>query len=138
MPHNISTIDDIRLLRHHLLDKTCKWVWLNQDEVKKHMATFAAQVKDGIVAGRKRKVRSDKGKPRKKRAAQADEEEIEDEHEDEREVAPGEANALERGNPRATRLSTIRPRRMIPATLEEVMRMMMTRCCATPFFMHIH
>jgi hypothetical protein len=76
-PHNISTIDEIRLLQHHLLKKTCKWVKLNQAKVKKHMETYAAKVKEGIIVGHKWKVRSDKGKRQKKRAVQ-DDKEIED------------------------------------------------------------
>jgi len=85
-PHNISTVDEIRLLRHSLLEKTCKWVKLSKDEVKKHMETYAAKVKEGILVGRKRKVRSDKGKPRKKRAVQDVDEENEGDEEIEDEV----------------------------------------------------
>jgi hypothetical protein len=85
-PHHISTIDEIRLLRHHLLEKTCKWVGLTREEIKRHMDEYAANVRDGAVTGRKRKVRSDKGKLRKKqRAAVEDEDDGEDNAEDENE-----------------------------------------------------
>ncbi|KAF8338373.1 hypothetical protein F5887DRAFT_983449 [Amanita rubescens] len=58
-PHYICTVDEIRLLRHHLLTR---------EEVKKLADEYAAKVRDGAITGRKRKVRSDKGKPRKRRA----------------------------------------------------------------------
>lgn len=84
-PHNICTIDEIRLLRHQLLEKTCKWVRLTREEVKRHMDEYAAHVRDG-VAGRKRKVRSDKGKSRKTRKVAVDnEDDGEDIAEDENE-----------------------------------------------------
>ena len=81
-PHNIHTVDEIRLLRHHLRENKCKWIRLTEEEVRKHMEQYVAKVRDGIVATRKRKIRSDKGKPRKKRAVEVDEED-ENFHEDE-------------------------------------------------------
>ena len=58
------------------LKKTCKWVKLSQDEVKNHMAGYASKVKDGVIVGRKRKVRSDKVKSQKKWVVQDVDEEI--------------------------------------------------------------
>ena len=77
-PHNICTVDEIRLLRHHLREKNCKWIKLTEDEVQEHMEGYAAKVQKGIAATRKRKICSDKGKPRKKRTMQVNPEDEED------------------------------------------------------------
>jgi hypothetical protein len=77
-PHSISTVDEIRLLRHYLVEKQCKWVKLTHAQIKEIMESFAAKVQDGTIAGRKRKVRADKGKPRKKRASAADSEDVDE------------------------------------------------------------
>lgn len=107
-PHSISTIDEIRLLRHHLVEKQCKWVKLTDAEVKECMASFAAKVRDGVVAGRKRKVRADKGKPRKKRASATEDvdEEIElgedaVDEEDEEEEGPRRSRRITKGKYRS-------------------------------------
>ncbi|KAG6875059.1 hypothetical protein C0993_010410 [Termitomyces sp. T159_Od127] len=65
-PSNISTIDDIRLLRSTLKDGSCKWAFLTAEERKEHDQKLASARKEGEVVGKKRKERSDKGKPRMK------------------------------------------------------------------------
>ncbi|KAF8308653.1 hypothetical protein F5887DRAFT_912336 [Amanita rubescens] len=92
-PHHICTIDEIRLLRYHLLEKTCKWVKLTREEVKRHMDEYAAKVGTG-AAGRRRKVRADKGKPRKRRRVAVEDEEDIDEDENEDNDAVGGMSSL--------------------------------------------
>ncbi|KIL64038.1 hypothetical protein M378DRAFT_39305, partial [Amanita muscaria Koide BX008] len=60
-PHTIYTVDEARLLRHYLQEKSCHWVKLSKQEARKHMASIVEKEKEGVIIGRKRKVRSDKG-----------------------------------------------------------------------------
>ncbi len=60
-PHLIYTVDDARLLRHCLREKTCHWVKLSNKEVVEHFAEMIAKERNGGIVGRKRKTRSDKG-----------------------------------------------------------------------------
>jgi hypothetical protein len=108
-PHSISTVDEIRLLRHHLVEKQCKWVKLTGAEITESMESFAAKVRDGAIAGRKRKVRADKGKPRKKRAPAAEDadeeiepgEEVDEDEEDEE--GPRRSHRIAKGGYRSNR-----------------------------------
>lgn len=65
-PANLSSIDEVRTLRHVLKSNECRWVRLSQAEVDEHMATIVEREAAGEQVGRKRKQHSDKGKSRKK------------------------------------------------------------------------
>ncbi|KAG6876904.1 hypothetical protein C0992_011402 [Termitomyces sp. T32_za158] len=63
-PSNISTLDDVRLLHSALKNGQCKWMFLAVEERKEHDQKLANAWGEGVVIGKKRKERSDKGKPR--------------------------------------------------------------------------
>lgn len=65
-PSNVSTIDDIRLLRSALQNGDCRWEFLTAQERKEHDHKLADARNKGVVIGKKRKERSDKGRPRMK------------------------------------------------------------------------
>jgi hypothetical protein len=67
-PSILTSVDDVRLLLHVLRTKKCRWVQLSDDEVVEHMEDLQRRMDAGEVVGRKRKIRSDKGKKRKKLA----------------------------------------------------------------------
>jgi hypothetical protein len=67
-PANLSSVDEVRVLRHALKSNECHWVQLSEAEVEANMASIAEREAAGEQVGRKRKLRSDKGKPRKKSA----------------------------------------------------------------------
>ncbi|KAG6888716.1 hypothetical protein C0992_007675 [Termitomyces sp. T32_za158] len=69
-PSNISTVDDIRLLRSALRDGDCKWRFLTAEEQREHDRKLAEARGQGVTIGKKRKERSDKGKPRNQEKAQ--------------------------------------------------------------------
>ncbi|KAF8335250.1 hypothetical protein F5887DRAFT_892057 [Amanita rubescens] len=61
-PSHISTVDEIRMLRHSLQVGTCHWVRLSQAEVAEHANNIIQLQQNGETVGRKRKERSDKGR----------------------------------------------------------------------------
>jgi hypothetical protein len=69
-PHQLTTIAAAKSLQNSLTVSTCKWVVMSKRQQKEHAATLVADAEGGQEVGRKRKVRSDKGK---KRGKQADE-----------------------------------------------------------------
>ena len=75
-PSHISTVDDIRMLRHSLQTGVCHWVRLSQAEAAEHGNNIIQRQQDGEIVGRKHKERSDKGRWHAVRARN-------DEHEDE-------------------------------------------------------
>ena len=70
-PANLSCVDEVRALKHALKSNECHWVRLSGSDVEEHMSSIAEREAAGEHVGRKRKQRSDKGKPRKKSAAGA-------------------------------------------------------------------
>ncbi|KAF8808962.1 hypothetical protein BYT27DRAFT_7222761 [Phlegmacium glaucopus] len=60
-PHNIHTIDDLRLLLEALCSGSCHWVHMSQVEMTKHEADYARRKANGEVVVKKRKQRSDNG-----------------------------------------------------------------------------
>lgn len=100
-PHQLTTSAAAKSLQNSLTVSTCKWVSLSKRQQKEHAITLAADIEGGQVVGRKRKVRSDKGKKRK----QADDEDDEDNNgEGEGEVSDGDEN--ERPTPAKKQKST--------------------------------
>lgn len=79
-PFNISSINDLRILRDALRCGSCCWVRMTKGEVARHSADLAAREAGGAVVGKKRKGRSDKGmkrRPQRKKGSDDDEEEEE-------------------------------------------------------------
>lgn len=71
-PANLSSVDDVRTLRHALKSNECHWVQLSEAEVKENMDSIAKREAAGEQVGRKRKLRSDKGKPKPRTKKSAD------------------------------------------------------------------
>ena len=71
-PHHLTTIAAAKSLQNALTVSTCKWVAMSKRQQREHAITLAADVKSGQVVGKKRKVRSDKGKKRGKQATDND------------------------------------------------------------------
>ena len=67
-PHQVTTIAIAKSLLDSLTVSTCKWVILLKQQQKDHTAILVASAEGGQVVGRKRKVRSDKGRRRGKLA----------------------------------------------------------------------
>jgi hypothetical protein len=87
-PHQLTTIAAARTLLNALTVSTCKWVAMSKRQRQEHSATLAADVEGGQAVGKKRKVRSDKGKKRKRTPVDSDNDdssEEEDETNDENE-----------------------------------------------------
>ena len=61
-PHQLTTIASAKSLLDSLTVLTCKWVILSKRQQKDHAAMLVAPAEGGQVVGRKRKVRSDKGR----------------------------------------------------------------------------
>ncbi|KAF8331782.1 hypothetical protein F5887DRAFT_894829 [Amanita rubescens] len=66
-PANLSSVDEVRTLRHALKSNECHWVQLSEAEVGENMASIAEREAAGEQVGRKRKQRSDKGKPKQRK-----------------------------------------------------------------------
>jgi hypothetical protein len=60
-PFNISTVNDLRILRDALRCGSCCWIRMTKGEVARHSAELTAQEAAGVTIGKKRKERSDKG-----------------------------------------------------------------------------
>lgn len=69
-PSNISMKDEILLLCSALKDGDCHWVVLSHEEQLQHAKKLAHARNQGLEIGKKRKERSDKGKPREPRTKQ--------------------------------------------------------------------
>lgn len=65
-PHQLTTIATAKSLQSALAVSTCKWVVLSKRQQKEHADALEASAEGGQVVGRKRKIRSDKGKRRGK------------------------------------------------------------------------
>ena len=72
-PHQLTTIAAAKSLQSALAVSTCKWVVLSKRQKKEHAEALAASAEGGQVVGRKRKVRSDKGRKRGKLSVLEDE-----------------------------------------------------------------
>lgn len=81
-PASLASMDELRQLRQALRTHDCHWVKITEREVRLHMESIKEREAGSESVGRKRKQRSDKGKPRKKRVVrQPDDEECADEEE---------------------------------------------------------
>jgi len=80
-PHQLTTIAAARTLLNALTVSTCKWVAMSKRQRQDHSATLAADVEGGQAVGKKRKVRSDKGKKRKRTPVDSDSNDSEEEEE---------------------------------------------------------
>ena len=89
-PHQLTTVAAAKSLQNTLVVSTCKWVIMSKWQQKEHLTTLAADAEGGQVTGKKRKVRSDKGK---RCGKQPDNQDNEDEN--------GKGRAGEVGKPRA-------------------------------------
>jgi hypothetical protein len=63
-PFDISTVNDLRILRDALRCGSCCWVRMTKGEVARHSADVSAREAAGDIVGKKRKARSDKGSTR--------------------------------------------------------------------------
>jgi len=63
-PHQIHTIDAIRMLRDALFTGTCHWINISAKEVHQHAVETTRRLDTGELVKKKRKERSDKGKKR--------------------------------------------------------------------------
>jgi hypothetical protein len=89
-PFNISTVNDLRILRDALRCGSCCWVRMTKGEVARHSVDLAAREAGGAVVGKKRKGRSDKGMtrgPRRKKDLPVDDDE------EEEQIAPGPSSS---------------------------------------------
>ncbi|KAF8335256.1 hypothetical protein F5887DRAFT_829706, partial [Amanita rubescens] len=69
-PASLTSMDELRQLGQALRAHDCHWVRITEWEVRLHVESIKEREAAGESVGRKRKQRSDKGKPRKKRAVQ--------------------------------------------------------------------
>jgi hypothetical protein len=75
-PHQITTVAIARKLQNVLSVATCKWVVMTKRQVKEHNLQLMQNIEEGVIVGKKRKERSDKGRKRKHSAlADSDDEE---------------------------------------------------------------
>lgn len=65
-PVSLTNVDDLRKLQQALRTQACHWVKLSDREVRQHTKSIKQREASGACVGRKRKTRSDKGKPRKR------------------------------------------------------------------------
>ena len=82
-PFNINTVNDLQILRDALRCGSCCWVRMTKSEVARHSADLAAREAGGVIVGKKRKGRSDKGmtrSPRRTRKKGLDDDDEEEEH----------------------------------------------------------
>ncbi|KAG6887896.1 hypothetical protein C0992_010306 [Termitomyces sp. T32_za158] len=68
-PANLTTKDEILLLRSALKDGVCHWKVLSHKERMEHAKRLEDARASGVMIGVKHKPRRDKGKPRKKKSA---------------------------------------------------------------------
>lgn len=86
-PHQLTTIAAARSLQNSLTVSTCKWVVMSKRQQNEHTVIMAADVERGRAVGRKRKVRSDKGKKRGKQPADDNDEDDDSERDEQQEEA---------------------------------------------------
>jgi len=77
-PASLTNIDDLRKLRQVLRTQACHWVKLSDREVRQHTESIKQREVSGACVGRKRKARSDKGKPRKQVARECQDKDADD------------------------------------------------------------
>ena len=79
-PHQLTNTAAANSLKTSLTVSTCKWVIMSKRQQKDYAATLVADAEGGQVVGRKRKVRSDKGRKRKLAADDEDDDDENDEN----------------------------------------------------------
>ncbi|KAF8328053.1 hypothetical protein F5887DRAFT_898053 [Amanita rubescens] len=77
-PASLTSVDDLRKLRHALRTQTCHWVKLSDRELRQHTESIKQREVSGECVGRKRKARSDKGKSRKRVARERPDNDLDD------------------------------------------------------------
>ena len=101
-PASLTNVDDLRKLRHALRTQACHWVKLSDREVRQHTESIEQREISGVCVGRKRKQRSDKGKPRKRVAREHRDNDADDgdddggdddDDDDDNEPSPGPSSA---------------------------------------------
>ena len=65
-PASLTSVEELRKLRQALRTHSCHWVKLSERDLRQHEESIAQRESAGGSVGRKRKQRSDKGKPRKR------------------------------------------------------------------------
>jgi hypothetical protein len=110
-PHQLTSTAAAKSLLNALTVSTCKWVAMSKRQQREHAVMLAADVEGGRVVGKKRKVRSDKGKRRGKQGADDVDDEDDDVEEDDEE---GNNNSDENEQPMPAKKQKSSASRMKP------------------------
>lgn len=119
-PYEIHTIDDLRTLHNALVCGACFWMRLSKGEMTRHKAAMEQREAAGEVVKRKRKVRSDKGVPKRARKTLGGQEDDEEEA-DEPEAGPSKKRKVDtqkKGKGMAKKLTAVKGKTQVPPSAE--------------------